>query len=67
MSDNRGSSSGQRSLEMREALEEEARKKGMTDPGMIARYVESKLEQHNFGIHVGSLEFENPEGWGSQS
>lgn len=53
-------SSGLRSVEMREALEEEARSKGITDPGLIARYVESKLDRHNFGIHIGSLEFEDP-------
>ena len=59
--------SGLRSLEMREALIIEARNKGIVDPNKIARYVESKLDMHNFGIHVGAMETEDSEGWGSQS
>lgn len=57
----------EKSVAMREALEAEAKEKGLTDPVMIAQYVQKKLSQHQQGIFIGSMEFENPDDWKEQS
>lgn len=56
-----------KSVLLKQALEREARAKGMSDPTKIASYVSARLGTLNQGIDVSPIEFEAPEDWRNHS
>lgn len=56
-----------KSVRLKEALEAEARSKGINKSQDIARYVSSRLSTLNQGIDVSPVDYEAPEDWHNKS